>query len=185
MAQHARRHLLAALLALPLWVHAAAPAATPPAEVREALGEVAKAQGQGRLRFLGIAIYEIVLWAPAPVSASDWASKPLALEIRYQHGLDGAKIAQRSLDEMQRQGGFSAAQGTAWLARMKELFPDVKAGDRITGVLAPGQAARFYVNGRDAGELRDAAFATRFFGIWLSDKSSEPELRQQLLGGAP
>ncbi|GAA0742315.1 chalcone isomerase family protein [Ideonella azotifigens] len=185
MVQRLRRHLLAALLTLPLWAQAATPASPPPAEVREALGEAARAQGLGRMRFLGIAIYEIALWAATPVSASDWTGKPLALEIRYAHGLDGAKIAERSLDEMQRQGGFSAAQGTAWLARMKELFPDVKPGDRITGVLEPSQAARFYVNGRAVGELRDAAFANRFFGIWLSEATSEPTLRQQLLGRAP
>ena len=33
-------------------------------------------------------------------------------------------------------------------------------------------------------ELRDADFTRRFFGIWLSPQTSEPKLRQSLLGTA-
>jgi len=34
------------------------------------------------------------------------------------------------------------------------------------------------------GEVKDAEFARRFFGIWLAPSTSEPALRQTLLGGA-
>jgi hypothetical protein len=30
--------------------------------------------------------------------------------------------------------------------------------------------------------LRDEAFGPRFFGIWLATHTSQPELREQLLG---
>jgi hypothetical protein len=43
---------------------------------------------------------------------------------------------------------------------------------------------RFFVNGRLGGELRDTEFARFFFGIWLSPQTSEPSLRQALLGQA-
>ena len=65
---------------------------------------------------------------------------------------------------------------------MTRLFPDVRAGDRITGVHRPGTGARFFVNGRLQGELPDADFARLFFGIWLSPRTSEPALREALLG---
>ena len=68
---------------------------------------------------------------------------------------------------------------------MKQLFPDVQAGDRITGVHRPGVGARFHVNGRLAGEVRDADFARLFFAIWLSPRTSEPQLRAALLGSVP
>jgi hypothetical protein len=32
------------------------------------------------------------------------------------------------------------------------------------------------------GDIRDAEFARLFFGIWLSPRSSEPAMRQALLG---
>ena len=39
------------------------------------------------------------------------------------------------------------------------------------------------MNGKPTGEIRDAEFARLFFGIWLSPKTSEPELRAALLAG--
>jgi hypothetical protein len=45
---------------------------------------------------------------------------------------------------------------------------------------------RFFVNAKATGEMRDAELARLFFGIWLSPNTSEPQLRQTLLGlGAP
>ncbi len=68
---------------------------------------------------------------------------------------------------------------------MKRLFPDVHAGDRITGVHRPGEGAAFFVNGRAVGEVRDSRFAQLFFGIWLSPRTSQPSLRAALLGTPP
>jgi hypothetical protein len=154
---------------------------SPPAEVRADLGE-AKLQGSGRMRFLGLAIYDIRLWTATPVAPADVARQPLALEIEYARSLVGALIAERSLVEMKRGAKLDEATADRWLAAMKRLFPDVKAGDRITGVQQPGAATRFFFNGRALGEVRDAAFTALFFGIWLGRDSSEPALRAQLLG---
>jgi hypothetical protein len=60
----------------------------------------------------------------------------------------------------------------------------VAKGDRITGVQRPGESARFFLNGKPIGEVRDAEFARRFFGIWLAPKTSEPKLRLALLARA-
>jgi Chalcone isomerase-like len=144
----------------------------------------ARRQGNGRLRFFGLHVYDIRLWTPARALAADWATSPLALEIEYARTLYGKLIAERSLDEMRRQGEISPAQGERWLAQMTALFPDVKEGDRLTGVQVPGVAARFFVNGALKGEVRDAAFTRLFFGIWLSPRSSEPALREALLGAS-
>ena len=86
---------------------------------------------------------------------------------------------------MKHIGAVSETQSAPWLAAMGKLFPDVQAGDRLTGLQQPGQAARFYFNGVLRGEVADADFTRLFFGIWLSSRTSEPKLRAQLLGGAP
>ena len=65
---------------------------------------------------------------------------------------------------------------------MTATFPGVREGARLTGVHRPGEAARFHFNGASVGELRDAEFARLFFGIWLSARTSEPALRDALLG---
>jgi Chalcone isomerase-like len=173
-----RRALLAAALAAPF---ACAAKLLPPEEVVADLPG-AHLQGQGRLRWLGLHVYDARLWTTLPLSATDVERTALALELRYARALKGAQIAERSLDEMRRQGEIAPADAERWLAAMTQLFPDVHAGDRITGVHRPGQSTRFHVNGRLAGEVPDAAFARRFFGIWLSPRTSEPKLRAALLG---
>jgi hypothetical protein len=82
---------------------------------------------------------------------------------------------------MRRQADLDAGQTERWQTQMQAVFPDVKAGDALTGVHQPGVGAAFWHNGRWVGEVRDAAFAKLFFGIWLSTKTSEPTLRQALL----
>ncbi len=178
-----RRQVL--LLSLPAWAGAPAWAQDmAPVEVRNELPR-ARRQGQGLMRFFGLSIYTIRLWAPDPVSAEAWAERPLALEIEYARSLDGAEIAKRSLQEMQRIGEFTPGQGEQWLAAMREAFPNVRGGDRITGFQRPGEMARFYVNGRAGKDIADALFARLFFGIWLSPRTSEPRLREALLGLSP
>ncbi len=155
------------------------PAAPP--EVAAALPG-AQLQGSGRLRFIGLAVYDARLWRGAAPVGADWMSAPLALELIYLRKLVGRQIAERSIKEMRRQRELSDDEAGRWLAAMMQIFPDVKDGDRITGFVVPGLGARFAVNGAVKGDVRDTEFARLFFGIWLSDKSSEPALRRALLG---
>ena len=154
-----------------------------PAEVAAELPD-ARLRGSATLRFLGLHIYDARLWSPAAVGPQP-ENQPLALELQYARGLEGQRIADRSIDEMRRIGSFTDAQAARWRDAMARLFPDVQAQDRITGVLRPGQGARFFFNGKLRGEVAEPEFARLFFGIWLSPRTSEPRLRLQLLGTAP
>lgn len=175
--------VLATSACVPLAVGQASPPRAP-SEVQADLPG-ARLQGQGRLRFFGLHVYDIRLWTPATLRGDDVLHAAAALEIEYARFLKGALIAERSLTEMQRIADVPVADGERWLALMKQLFPDVQAGDRITGVHRPGEGARFHFNGRLVGEVRDATFARRFFDIWLSPRTSEPQLRTALLGLKP
>lgn len=170
-----RRPVLFALLASPWAVQAR------PAELGTELPG-AKLQGQGLLRFLGLRVYDARLWVTEGFKPEDYTLHPVALELEYARELVGKRIAERSLVEMRKVGEVPEAQATAWLAAMEQAFPDVKAGDRITGLYRPGEGMRFFVNGKAGREVRDAAFARLFIGIWLSPRSSEPALRRALLG---
>ena len=86
---------------------------------------------------------------------------------------------------MRRSASISDAQEAKWLADMLRVVPDVKKGDRVLGIHKPGTGADFWVNGKLVGEIQDAEFARLFFGIWLSPKTSEPQIRTLLLGGTP
>lgn len=176
-----RRRALLLLAALP-WAAAAnrAPLPLPPELQSELRG--AQLLGEARLNFLGMHVYDIRLWGEPAITVRDLSSAPLALELQYARALDGQAIAERSLKEMQGLARVEPAQAERWLQQMRQIFPDVKKGDRITGVQRPGEAVGFFVNGQPRGEVRDAEFARLFFGIWLSPRTSQPKLRETLLG---
>jgi hypothetical protein len=152
-----------------------------PAEVSAELPG-ARLQGSGRLRFLGLRVYDARLWVGERAVADD-RGVPLALELEYLRALEGARIAERSLEEMRRQGEIAAPTAELWLQQMMQIFPDVRERDRLTGVKLPRQSARFFLNGHLRGEVRDGEFARRFFGIWLAPQTSEPALRLALIAG--
>lgn len=184
-----RRLLLASGLLLPGLLTVWPPAARgqereAPPEVKAEIAD-ARMQGGGKLRFYAMPMYEIRLYTGAQRAGANWAAVPLALEIEYSRAFDGDTIADRSLKEMQRQADISDADGGRWLGAMQVLFPDVRAGDRITGVQRPGKAARFFFNGQYRGEVAETLFTRLFFGIWLSARTSEPVLRDALLGSTP
>ena len=175
--------LLSSPLALPLAALAQAPAARPlPAEVSEVLSG-AHAAGTTRLRFFGFSIYDATLWVTPGFRAGSYAQHAHALDLGYLRALSGRAIAERSLTEMQRQGPVTPAQAQSWLTAMTAAFPDVKDGDRLTGLHTPGVGARFWFNGQPRPAVPDPEFSRRFFGIWLADTTSEPTLRSQLLAG--
>lgn len=138
--------------------------------------------GSGRLTWFSLPVYDARLWVDTAFRAATFAQNPLALELEYARSLRGELIAERSLEEMRRSGEIGAAQGQAWLTSMRELFPDVTRGDRLTAVHRPGRPLRLHFNAKLRGEVADAEFAPRFLGIWLGTGTSEPQLRQALLG---
>lgn len=191
------RRLGAVLALLACTAFGAARAEAPPAVVLQHAPGV-EMRGSGTLRWLGLRIYDAVLWAaparPAGTNGTTGTTgttvadfdytRPFALQLRYARSLKGAAIAERSVEEITRLGLGSPAQRAQWGAAMRRLFPDVVDGTTLAGVHLPGRGARFYLNGQPLGEIADPAFSQAFFAIWLDAKTSAPELRSALLGAS-
>jgi len=144
-----------------------------------ALAPEARAQGGGELRYFGLSIYDGFYWSAARAFS---VSQPFALDLHYHRNLDGDRIAGRSIDEIRKLGIGTPEDHTRWLDAMQRLFPDIRKGDRLTGVNVPGRGARFFHNGNAIGDIADVSFARAFFGIWLDPKTSQPGFRKLLLG---
>ncbi|MGQ9724342.1 MAG: chalcone isomerase family protein [Tepidimonas sp.] len=185
--------MLAAVLAsLGTRAGTAAPLEAPasPRAVPDSVGVLlpgAEVVGGGTLRFPGLPVYQAQLFAAPGWRANTLGRTAVVLELTYLRGFTGTDIARRSLEEMRRAGPLEAADEAVWLDTMERLFPDVRPGDRIAGLWQPGWGARFVLTRPDGqsralGDVADARFAERFFGIWLAPTTSEPGLRQALLG---
>jgi Chalcone isomerase-like len=151
-----------------------------PAELRSELptGQLA---GRARLSVWGFQVYDAALWVSPGFKANAFADHAFALELAYLRGFTAAQIASRSVAEIGRQRPIQSERAAVWERQLLEVFPDVQAGDRITGIHQPGSGARFLVNGAFRKSLSDVEFSRLFFGIWLSEATSEPAMRRDLL----
>lgn len=161
-----------------------APAAPAVAEAAALPLTGARLAGQGTLRFFGLDIYRARLWVTPGFRAETFGESPLALELEYLRDFQAEAIARRSLAEMRRVGSFDDARARRWQQSLQAALPDVRAGDRLTGVHHPQRGVVFLQGGRTVGEVPDPEFARLFFGIWLSPATSEPALREALLARA-
>jgi len=178
-----RNPFAACLLAAAL-LGAAAPAAASmavPASVASTLDD-ARLAGEGELRWFGLKVYTAQLWVgPRGMRVERAAALPFALHLSYATGMKGLAIAERSIQEIERMGFGDTQRRGRWFTDMKQLFPDVARGDRLTGVHEPGRGARFFHNDRPIGSVADPDFATAFFAIWLDERTVAPSLRDALL----
>ena len=181
---------LAALQGVPGGAEATTPpskvtAAAPAYEEQSAALRVglpgAQLAGSAKLTVWGFDIYRASLWVAPGFRPATYSQHAFALELAYLRKFEGSAITERTIEEMQRQAKIPAEKTRAWRDALLAIFPDVKPGDRITGIHQPGAGTRFLVNGKAKGEIADPDFDRLFFGIWLSDATSVPALRQALL----
>lgn len=144
----------------------------------------AKLAGTSKLRVFGFEVYDARLWVSPGFKRNDYSQSASALELTYLRNFKGAVIAERSLKEMRRVEPFSESLAKQWLADMTAVFPNVKVDDRLTGIYIPGAGLRLLFNDKPLAELKDPVFARVFMGIWLSPKTSERAMRDELLADA-
>jgi hypothetical protein len=142
----------------------------------------AQKTGQGRLTWFGLKVYDAQLWVSNNFDPAQYAQTPVLLELTYLRALNGADIAKRSHQEITKLGLGTEAQRGQWLVEMQRVFPDVKSGDALAGLLQPGRGMQFFRNGKALAQVDDPLFAQSFLAIWLHANTSAPQLRTQLLG---
>jgi hypothetical protein len=138
-----------------------------------------KVVGEARLKFMFLKIYD------AKLSAANglWnADSPFALSLTYLRDFAGEEIASRSVDEMRNIGYDDEVLLAKWYEQMRAVFPNIKEGENITGVMDENKNTHFYHEVALIGSIDDKTFTQSFFGIWLNEKTSEPKMRKQLLG---
>lgn len=151
------------------------------AEPLPELKDIVKAEapyGTGKLTWLWMKAYDAELW----MDGDTWSvNEPFALSLIYGMDFASLELADRSVEEMKKVATLSDSQLETIRALLQRVFPNVKAGDRITAVNVPGKSVRFFYNGQSTGKIAQDYFPEAFFAIWLSEKTSEPGLRRSLL----
>ena len=135
--------------------------------------------GRSSLTWLFLKAYDVYLWT----DASTWSmDSSFALTIQYNMSFSSEEIVERTLSEMKKVApNLSERQLDQFARSLKPLLPAVKAGDRLSALHIPGRPVQFFLNGKGTGQMEADGFAAPFFGIWLSPRSSEPGIREDLL----
>lgn len=137
--------------------------------------------GAGQFRWWGFLVYDATLWSPSGEYRPDEPfAQPFALSLRYARDISKEDIVKASIDQM-RDLGLPVDRHPEWAQKLSQVMASVKSGDTLTGVYTPGQGAVFFHNDKLTGQV-DERLARGFFDIWLDPKTSEPKLRQALLG---
>jgi len=142
--------------------------------------EEPKLVGEARLKYMFWNVFDASLYSS---TGSYDPTKPFALSLRYLRSLDGQKIVEKSMEEIQQQKhSASPEQLSRWERALLAIIPDVTEGTTITGVRTEQGFTSFYFDNDSIGIIEDEDFTRAFFGIWLGENVSEPEVRAGLLG---
>jgi hypothetical protein len=140
-----------------------------------------KLVGQGQFSYLFWDLYQAQLFTLDGSWKGYQQSAPLVLKLTYQRDISKADFIEATVDQWKHLQGKVSSQHQEWAGLLDKLWTDVKEGDQLSCVLLPDGKVQFYFNDKLLGDVTDPAFGPAFLDIWLSDKTSAPKLRRQLL----
>ncbi|MCE0557712.1 chalcone isomerase family protein [Motilimonas sp. E26] len=135
--------------------------------------------GSGQMEWLFFSLYDASLYSETGTYQSN--RFPMALQIKYHKQIDKKHLIEATQEQWQHLGIDEKAQ-KSWLLELDNIWPDVNGGDVLTFVVQADASNMFYFNNKPIGKVQDGEFSTAFLAIWLSENTSRPELRQQLIG---
>lgn len=134
--------------------------------------------GTGRLSIFFIDIYDISLFSQTKDYLKD---KPFAIVINYLRDIKSNQIVDSSIDEIKRISNPSKGEIENYRSVLTSLFPNIYRGDQLIGIKKTNSDGVFFYNEKTIGKINDEELLDNFFDIWLSEKTSHPELRDKLI----
>ncbi|MEZ8720189.1 chalcone isomerase family protein [Vibrio pomeroyi] len=131
-------------------------------------------RGQGEMSYLFWTLYSAEFYT-TPTNSER------ALKLEYYRAIDSKDLVDATEDQWNKLG-YSNNNIQRWLKPLYAMWPNVEAGSTLTIRVAEDNVSRFYFDEQPIGVIQDKQFGEAFLAIWLSENTSEPGLRKQLLG---
>jgi len=103
-------------------------------------------------------------------------------EIHYLRDISKKELIDNTISQWQHLS-LNVNEYLAFLPLLEKIWLDINAGDRLSMLSQKGTSV-FYLNRQKIGEIESLTFAKTFLRIWLDENTSEPKLRQKLLGNS-
>ncbi len=137
--------------------------------------------GQAELKFFFWNVYEARLYSDSGSFVFS-ETRPFALELQYKRQFSSQQLIEETRKQWQAIGIDTETEDNASrLNTLASLLGDVDNGDIITLYVDAQGASNFYFNGRLLGTIADSAFTEQFAAIWLSEKTTRPDFRDNLI----
>ncbi len=130
------------------------------------------------MRWTFLRIYSVTLYSEDGLYKPD--KFPQALEIVYHRKIKSKALVKATKEQMQHIG-FEHPDSEVWFEQLSTLWPDIRKGDTLLFEIDKNKKNRFSYNGAPLGGISNTDFSEGFINIWLSPKTSEPKLREQLI----
>ena len=138
-----------------------------------------KLVGQAQMRWLMFPLYRVSLkTADGRYQENRY---PQMIDILYLRSIDKQDLLTATDNEWNRLG-IPLAKRQLWISQLGKLWPTIRKGDRLAFQLNPEGHNYFIYNGKRIGGIADKQFGKSFLDIWLSPKTSQPGIRQRLIG---
>ena len=135
--------------------------------------------GQGTLKVLFFEVYDVRLLADSkPFS---WKNK-FQLEFTYKREVNKQSVIESSIKEMRRQSNILDKDINQWQDYLEQSILPVQEGSQATVSWNPNGQITFHYQSSEPTTIEDENFARAFLNIWLGEETSQPKLRNQLLG---
>ena len=138
-----------------------------------------KVVGQAEMRWLMFPLYRVSLkTADGRYQENQY---PQMLDILYLRNIDKQDLLSATDNQWNRLG-VPLAKRKLWITQLGKLWPTIRKGDRLAFQVNPKGHNYFIYNGQRIGGIADKQFGKSFLDIWLSPKTSQPGIRQRLIG---
>ncbi|KPQ28428.1 MAG: Chalcone-flavanone isomerase [Marinobacter excellens HL-55] len=177
--------LLVGALAMP--AHALTVDGVDVPDTYSAMGKELQLNGAGTRSKWFMNLYVGGLYVPEKVDDAEAvisADEPQAITLHITSGM----ITSERMTEA-TMGGFQAATGgdlssiQADVDQFMAVFQEeIQEGDVFDLVYVPGSGVQVLKNGEQRDSVGDLEFKKALFGIWLSDKPAQKDLKERMLG---
>lgn len=110
----------------------------------------------------------------------NFAEESLLYEITYLMSITKQDLIERTVEQWEHLK-IPSSTYKKYISLLDSIWPNIRKNDTLTLVVSANKSV-FFHNGTLIGDIQEKHFGQVFLDIWLSEETSQPKLRQELLG---
>jgi hypothetical protein len=140
-----------------------------------------KEVGRAQFSILFWDIYNSALYTKSGSYLHEASTQSLIFEIEYLKDITKNDLLERTVEQWKHLN-IPESEYSKFIPTLKVIWPDISSGDKLA-MLVQNKQSVFFFNNLRVGHIEQKEFSKLFLDIWLSPRTSQEKLREQLLGG--